>query len=501
MKSKIRLIALVLTFILSSSAIGYWVRAQTELSFTTIIENGAMVQSYSYIIFQDGSNIFAKNGITGAVDYSSTNASYVFNTVIQSLEDNGGSILLKSGKYYLPKSIYLLARDSPTPKLACSGITISGESNGETSYVDATTLIADTGLTGSVIQINPTILGGQYGITICNLIIDGNNKGVNGISSNYVAELDIHNVRIKNCVNGLNLLGVQKSHIYDVRLEANSIDCYLGNDASSNNPNIILFERCDFINSVNYGIYAVQPTPLAVQYTFLRCTIETNNKTGALFTNTEFISFYSSHFEENNKDNAATTDDLSITTSSFIVIDNTMFYGSPNVQYNLHAISTDNMEIRGSRFAQAVNLNTVLFGSITSNLFSGAVSLNIADANIEGNYFSSTLDTTTSSHATFRNNKFSSNPSWVLGSTVIFENNEGFVTENGGALTLTASTSITFNHGLASTPTEVYVGWKTQGYGDWKWAASATQITITVNNTGTYEFSWRAIYKNNYYYP
>jgi len=51
------------------------------------------MQPYSYIIFTDGINYYAKNGKTGQIDYSSTDANTVVNNVLNSL--SSGSILFK----------------------------------------------------------------------------------------------------------------------------------------------------------------------------------------------------------------------------------------------------------------------------------------------------------------------------------------------------------------------------------------------------------------------
>jgi len=73
--------------------------------------------------------------------------------------------------------------------------------------------------------------------------------------------------------------------------------------------------------------------------------------------------------------------------------------------------------------------------------------------------------------------------------------NVGFVTENSGTANIITTSTVTFDHGLAGTPTHVECGFKTIGYGTWKWSATSTQITITVENSGTYTFSWYAEYK------
>ena len=80
------------------------------------------------------------------------------------------------------------------------------------------------------------------------------------------------------------------------------------------------------------------------------------------------------------------------------------------------------------------------------------------------------------------------------GTNVMIINNHDYVTESSGTATITASTTVVFAHGLAGTPTHVAVGFKTTGYGSWIWSADATNITITVANSGTYDLTWDAEY-------
>jgi len=58
-------------------------------------------QSASYIIWRDGSTYYAKNGITGVIDYSGANAA----TVIQSSLDNGDKCFLTNGIYAVTSTI------------------------------------------------------------------------------------------------------------------------------------------------------------------------------------------------------------------------------------------------------------------------------------------------------------------------------------------------------------------------------------------------------------
>jgi len=44
------------------------------------------VETTSYVIFRDGSYYYAKNGESGAIDYSGTNASTIINNAINNIE-------------------------------------------------------------------------------------------------------------------------------------------------------------------------------------------------------------------------------------------------------------------------------------------------------------------------------------------------------------------------------------------------------------------------------
>ena len=76
----------------------------------------------------------------------------------------------------------------------------------------------------------------------------------------------------------------------------------------------------------------------------------------------------------------------------------------------------------------------------------------------------------------------------------IVPNLKNFVTENSGTATISASTAVTFNHGLAGTPTFVMASFNSTAVDGWKWTATSTQITITVTPTGTYKVYWTAKY-------
>jgi len=75
------------------------------------------------------------------------------------------------------------------------------------------------------------------------------------------------------------------------------------------------------------------------------------------------------------------------------------------------------------------------------------------------------------------------------------KHNIGFVTENSGTAIISSNTSTAFNHGLAGTPTLVLCSFNVTGWTSWNWNATSTQITVTVETSGTYEIYWHAEYK------
>lgn len=66
------------------------------------------VNEASYIIFTDGTTIWAKNGTTGDLEFSGTDAATVIQSAINALTD-GGKIFFREGTYLIDSSINLLS--------------------------------------------------------------------------------------------------------------------------------------------------------------------------------------------------------------------------------------------------------------------------------------------------------------------------------------------------------------------------------------------------------
>jgi len=76
-----------------------------------------------------------------------------------------------------------------------------------------------------------------------------------------------------------------------------------------------------------------------------------------------------------------------------------------------------------------------------------------------------------------------------------FRGNTGYhaMSEQSGVETF-SGTSYTFYHNLAKAPTLVVASFNSTSYGGYTWTATDTQITITVQNTGSYTVYWYAEY-------
>ncbi len=86
--------------------------------------------TYDYVVFLDGTTVKARNGTTGAIDYTSSDASYVINSAIA----GGNNIYIKQGTYTLTSDIVLHNKKnaqivSDGAVLNCSGyrIVIKGD--------------------------------------------------------------------------------------------------------------------------------------------------------------------------------------------------------------------------------------------------------------------------------------------------------------------------------------------------------------------------------------
>jgi len=133
----------------------YWAYTANPVSNSSI-QPGTQTETAFYTIFKEGSTVYAKDGDTGRIVTSSTNASAVFHYATTHLPTNGGTIFVKAGNYSLTKSI----------NLSTSNTVLEGEGFG-------TILFLAAGSNTDVISI----IGGASNCKVRNLLIDGNKAG------------------------------------------------------------------------------------------------------------------------------------------------------------------------------------------------------------------------------------------------------------------------------------------------------------------------------------
>ena len=99
-KSKHLKQALVLgVVVLCVFSVGYFVGLTVAQTETITIEPGSFQTEASYIIFTDGTTVYARNGKTGAIDFRGTSAGAVIQQAINALGSVGGKIAIKAGTY------------------------------------------------------------------------------------------------------------------------------------------------------------------------------------------------------------------------------------------------------------------------------------------------------------------------------------------------------------------------------------------------------------------
>lgn len=148
--------------------------------------------SSSYVIYQDGDNIYGECSLPGGSDIPvSTNAKTVLQAAVDNLPSSGGKIFIKSGRYYV-SGITLP-----------SYTTIEGELPSiEHGYTGTELILPNSANTDMF--INELRDGTEIGITLRNLVMDGNptnNTSGNGVNfqNTFAGSLfRLDNVTIRN---------------------------------------------------------------------------------------------------------------------------------------------------------------------------------------------------------------------------------------------------------------------------------------------------------------
>ncbi|MGC9203179.1 MAG: glycosyl hydrolase family 28-related protein, partial [Thermoproteota archaeon] len=80
------------------------VKIPTRTDQKFVLHPVSRYEPYSYEIYTDGTTVYAKNGKTGQIEFSGTDAATVIQNAINALTD-GGTVYLKKGLYILSNTI------------------------------------------------------------------------------------------------------------------------------------------------------------------------------------------------------------------------------------------------------------------------------------------------------------------------------------------------------------------------------------------------------------
>jgi hypothetical protein len=236
--------------------------------------------SASYVVFKVGSIYYAKNGSTGAIDYSGAS----FLAVIQSAHDAaptaGARIVLLPGDYSLG--------DAET-FIITKKVDLVGYGAGDWPGTHKTRILK----TGSGWAIDINIPLAAYHLTFENFGIEGDANADGGISCLGVTHSTFRDISIFN---------FSKAGAIGLKLDASMIDkffgvhCY-GNDIglyTVNQSNSDSFYNCEFSTSGSTGVYLSSAKSL-----FTGCAIQSNPLGVDLATLSDGAIFMGCWFEAN----------------------------------------------------------------------------------------------------------------------------------------------------------------------------------------------------------
>lgn len=380
----------------------------------------------SYLIWTDGSTVYAKNGLTDAIDYSGIDAATVINYAITTTYDRGGGIVfVKSGNYAIRSSIILK-----------SYVTLEGEGWGEQKA--STVLRLADNVNDDVIR---TLQQKNYHVTIRNLQIEGNIAHQTAGSGIHIYATDrpvIEFVMIKWCFQfGILIEGDSKGCTTIAPLIKNVFVWGCGKEG------LFIAATDSFIQNVDVGHdYKQEGTQSALHLFWAHKSVVANSffwgsKYGILVNQTNSVLVTGCRVDYNRYDGIVLQ-----CASSNIIDGNEIVHNS---QYG--AGYADGIRLIGSESIPCSN-NTI------SNNFVGednnSKQYHRYAINEEGPYCDNNLITGNSVHCQHEERII-----WTGANTIVC-NNGGYITENSG--TATGTSPMYVAHGLSKSPTCVTLG-------------------------------------------
>ena len=438
-------------------------------------------QPYGYIIFTDGTNYYAKNGRTGQIDFSGTDAVSVINNAISTASNQGGGIILiKAGTYPVDNVIYMK-----------SNVSLIGEG-------ESTKLVRQSvANTNSVYKYMVIRADDVSNIRIENLAIDGNKNNLPWTGDRGDYPLISLNAPRNAVINKVYLSNARGGAILDVGygIQVRITNSVMINGGGSDAP-------CDAIHMFE------------THYTIVTNNIIANvTDVGTAIDNSFYVVVHGNIYElcsiagvafYNSNDSA--------TQPTFAVITNNIINGSrwdiwignaPGTTHKPESVIIANNELRTGTRGIYVNGGSII--TIANNIIryqgGGNASIelnNTFEVQILNNLMTDAqygiLFGSNNSWTRIYGNRFLAITTPISGSAspMLIKHNIGYTTENGGIATFSGDgTTTQFNiaHGLVSTPSKILI---TPGSNDAKGTfyatADATYIYVnyaTAPPTGT----------------
>lgn len=487
------------------------------------------IGSYSYLINASGSTYSMKNGVTGQIDFQSSNASATINNAIGNMT-NGGKVFVKNATYSLDSTILINQNNT----------VLEGEGKGTILYLA-------NGANVNVINITDC-----FDVTVKHLMIHGNNglntagRGIhihNSVAMGYgsESEITIQDVLIYHTVgDALRSDGAEiENRIICVATNGNYGNGYGFYISSTDNK----IELCTAALGALGGFYLAGASNQLVDCKAYGCALSS----GAGFEIVAPRNFLTNCYAQDNYNHgfllsgAADYSSLIGCAGANNGINNT----AAGLKLDTNSATLTDTIISGCEFSdyQAVaeqdygiwstngNFNgTIITGNICSgNVLDGIY--NIANqAFIKDNYcYKNGRDGIRfgdggSDDSIAENNRCQNNTGYGIniasgscdrdvvrfnyvtgnvagqvansGVSTTIKFNVGFVTENSVSSANTTATTAVINHGLASNATYAWCSFNDTSILSYTWTSDATQITITV--TGTLPASWTCYVKVEY---
>jgi len=397
----------------------------------------------SYIIFKDGGLIKAKNGRTGQIEFSGSDAATVIQSALNALT-NGGTIFLKdyfsiSSPITITNKFVRLVGD----KFWRSGLKYQGSGYG---------LIIESGrLTFENLEFYGGVELRKATDTVFRRCHFAGTPGGSGR----------HNVYVSGSTYSLAFINCLFEYASGDGLHVECSDGYLNN---------LLIQHCMFSNIHGWQVNIVSSSGhINRGITLMSNWFEaTGEETGLIRTFSvldvfAFGNVFAGTLESDSDD--------------FVLLD-----GTSAVGFTLGAFVANRFWVIGN-CRYSLNLKYTAYLYVAGNLFSGTPTANI--------YVGSA-----SRHPCFIANAFDTIVDDAVAYPSIYIKNPEYVTENSGTATIPAgSTSVTVNHGLADTPTKVLVT-PIGDPGGRFWVANITStsfdIVVATAPVADIDFCWQA---------